>query len=105
MSSFRTRCSPPPARAKGENDPRVNQAPRAAWSQQPSDASTGTPPNELWGVAARDMSKPRRKRSEKAAARRRAKQAAKRANVTLKSYLRSEGTQGQVQKRKKGKSK
>lgn len=100
MSNFRTRCSPPPPRAKGENDPRVNQAPRSAWSQQPNDVSIGMPPNELWGVAMRDMSKPRRKRGDKARARRRAKQAAKRQGVTLKSYLR-----GEEQRRQKEKSK
>lgn len=93
MSNFRTRCSPPPPRAKGDRD-----TPKSAWSQQPNDVSTGMPPNELWGVAARDMSKPRRKRSDKARARRRAKQAAKRQNVTLKSYLR-----GEEQRRKKEK--
>lgn len=103
MSGFRTRCSPPPPRAKNENNPRVDQAPKSAWSQQPNDVSTGMPPSELWGVATRDMSKPRRKRGEKARARRRAKREAKRQNVTLKSYLRAEGMQGQVQKRKKGK--
>lgn len=103
MSSFRTRCSPPPPRAKNENNPRVDQAPKSAWSQQPNDVSTGVPPSELWGVAGRDMSKPRRKRSEKAAARRRAKRAAKRQNVTLKSYLRAEqfGGEAQAQKRRK----
>lgn len=84
--SARTRCSPPPPRAKGEN----NQTPRSAWSQQPNDVSMGMPPIELWGVATRDMSKPRRKRGAKACARRRAKRAAKRKGVTLKSYLRSE---------------
>lgn len=93
MSGFRTRCSPPPPRAKGDRD-----TPKSAWSQQPNDVSVGIPPNELWGVAMRDMSKPRRNRGEKARARRRAKQAAKRMGVTLKSYLR-----GEEQKRKKGK--
>lgn len=96
MSGFRTRYSPPPPRAKGENDPRVNQAPRSAWSQQPNDASWGTHPSELWGVAARDMSKPRRKRSDKARARRRAKRAAKGQGVTLKSYLRTEAKKEQA---------
>jgi hypothetical protein len=95
VSSFRTRCSPPPTRAKGDRD-----TPKSAWSQQPNDVSSGVPPSELWGVATRDASKPRRKRGDKARARRRAKQAAKRMGVTLKSYLR-----GTFQKRKKEKSK
>lgn len=66
--SFRTRCSPIGGKEIG----------------------TGLHPNELWGVAARDMSKPRRKRGDKARARRRAKRAAKRQGVTLKSYLRQQ---------------
>lgn len=48
----------------------------------------GLPPDELWGVAPRDMSQPRRKRGEAARKRRRAKKAAKKMGVTLKSYLR-----------------
>lgn len=48
----------------------------------------GIPAAELYGVAGRDRSKPR-KRGDKAAARRRAKQAAKRAGMPLKAYLRS----------------
>jgi len=50
-------------------------------------------PSELWGVAARDMSKPRRKRGEQARARRRAKRAAKLKGVTLKAYLRTTKTE------------
>lgn len=88
--SARTRFSPLPPRAKGENDPRTREAPKSAWSQQPNDAAWGSHPNELWGVAARDMWKPTRKRGDKARARRRAKRAAKRQGVTLKSYLRAE---------------
>jgi hypothetical protein len=50
--------------------------------------SEGMNPNELWGVAQRDLGKPRRKRSAEAVARRRAKKAAKRAKVALKAWLR-----------------
>jgi hypothetical protein len=47
---------------------------------------TGLPPVELWGVAS---GRPRqRARGEAARARRRAKRAAKKRGVTLKSYLR-----------------
>jgi hypothetical protein len=52
--------------------------------------STGAHPSELWGTAPRDMSKPRRHRGDKARARRRAKRAAKRGNVPLKAYLRTQ---------------
>lgn len=86
MSGFRTRFSPPPPRAKGEN----HGTPKSAWSQQPNDASWGTPPSELWGVAGRDMKTATRKRGDKARARRRAKRAAKLKNMPLKAYLRSE---------------
>ena len=48
----------------------------------------GLPPDELWGVAQRDMSKPRRVRGVSASARRRARRAAKKKGVTLRSYLR-----------------
>jgi hypothetical protein len=53
-----------------------------------SDVASGLHPNELWGVAQRDRSRPRRNRSAAARARRRAKRAAARQGVTLKSYLR-----------------
>lgn len=64
--------------------------------------SAGVHPSELWGVAQRDMWKPRRARSAKAAARRQAKRAAKRQGVTLKSYLRSAWL-GAEAKKEKGK--
>jgi hypothetical protein len=48
----------------------------------------GLNPADLYGVATRNMSEPRRKRGEAARKRRRAKTAAKRMGVTLKSYLR-----------------
>lgn len=51
--------------------------------------AAGAHPSELWGTAGRDMWKPRRKRSDQARARRRAKRAAKAQGVTLKSYLRT----------------
>lgn len=52
--------------------------------------AAGMHPSELWGFAQRDMWEPRRNRSAKAQARRRAKRAAKSQGVTLKSYLRTE---------------
>jgi hypothetical protein len=48
----------------------------------------GRNPEELWGLAPRNMAEPRRKRGENARKRRRAKTAAKRMGVTFKSYLR-----------------
>lgn len=49
----------------------------------------GLPAAELYGVAGRDRKAPR-KRSPEAAARRRAKQAAKRAGMPLKAFLRAQ---------------
>lgn len=48
----------------------------------------GINPAELWGVATRDMDKPRRKRGEAARRRRVAKRKARKMGVALKSYLR-----------------
>lgn len=83
MSYSRTRFSPPPRRQHNEFD-----LPKAAWSQQPNDIAVGAPADELWGVAQRDMGKPRKRRGEKACARRRAKAAARRKRMPLKAYLR-----------------
>jgi hypothetical protein len=49
----------------------------------------GLHPSELWGIAARDMSKPHRTRGDAARARRAAKRKAKRMGVRLKWLLRS----------------
>jgi hypothetical protein len=48
----------------------------------------GLPSVELWGVAQRDLSRPRRTRSDGARARRRARAAAKKQGVPLKAHLR-----------------
>lgn len=87
MSSFRTRCSPPPPRAKGDRD-----TPKSAWSQQPNDVSVGTPANELWGVSTGPK---QRRRGAQARARRRAKRLAKLKHMPLKAYLRAEAKKEQ----------
>ncbi len=51
-------------------------------------------PNELWGVAQRDMGKPRRKRSAEAAKRRRARRSAKKLGISLKAFLRRQANKG-----------
>lgn len=62
---------------------------RTRFSDPRGALGTGLPPEELWGVAERDLGKPRRRRGEAARVRRRAKRAAAKAGVTLKSFLRS----------------
>ena len=86
MSYARSRLSPPPPREKNENG---DKAPKSRWYREPKDIGGGVPASELWGVAQRDLSKPRRHRGAKACARQRAKQAARRKGVPLKAYLKS----------------
>lgn len=62
----------------------------------------GINPIDGWGVSQRDRGKPRRKRSEGALSRRRARRAAGRQDIPLKSYLRKNAFKASKPKLKSG---
>jgi hypothetical protein len=71
---------------------------RGRFSSLPTDSkgavSEGMNPSELWGVAQRDLFRPRRKRSAEAAKRRRARRSAKKLGIPLKQFLRRQANKG-----------
>lgn len=73
---------------------RINLCMKQSTGYGRSRFADGMAPSELWGVATRDMNKPRRKRGEAARARRKAKRQAKALGMTLKGFLRAEKARG-----------